>query len=220
MTHGHEWRTEPVTHCGVVGCGGGQVPTFTQQYGGCKYNHCGRHGNQQTLEDPGTSSRRISDDTSLHLAGNIGEQVRAQTSPDEFGFGVDVSDAILGQMLVEAVEEGAQHPTHHPHHHEESQVHRGPQVAVLVSVRTLMNDTGTKRERELPDVLSLPLRGIRIRLFTQVKPDFSYFELSEVEQPRQLERAPLVEVDPRAEEVEGERGRHGAEELRQREETA
>lgn len=40
-----------------------------------------------------------------------------------------------------------------------------------------------------------------------------YLELSKVEQARELERAPFVVVDPRAEEVEGERSRHGAEEL-------
>ena len=40
-----------------------------------------------------------------------------------------------------------------------------------------------------------------------------YLELSKVQQTGQLEGAPLVEIDPRAEEVEGERCRHGTEEL-------
>lgn len=40
-----------------------------------------------------------------------------------------------------------------------------------------------------------------------------HLELSKVEEARQLEGAPLVEVDSRAEKVEGEGGGHGAEEL-------
>lgn len=43
-----------------------------------------------------------------------------------------------------------------------------------------------------------------------------YLELSKVEEAWQLEGAPLVVADPRAEEVEGEGSRHGAEELRRR----
>lgn len=60
-----------------------------------------------------------------------------QGSPDELGFRVDVPHPVLGQGLVHAVEERPQKPPHHPHHDEEGQVHGGPQVTALISVRTL-----------------------------------------------------------------------------------
>lgn len=60
-----------------------------------------------------------------------------QQSPDKLGLGVNVLDAILGQALVHAVEERPQEATHHPHQDEEGQVHRRPQVAVLISVWAL-----------------------------------------------------------------------------------
>lgn len=41
-----------------------------------------------------------------------------------------------------------------------------------------------------------------------------YLELSKVQKPRQLEGAPLVEIDSRTEEIEGEGSGHGAEELK------
>lgn len=41
-----------------------------------------------------------------------------------------------------------------------------------------------------------------------------YLELSKVEQTWQLEGAPLVEIDSRTEEIEGESSRHGTEELK------
>lgn len=41
-----------------------------------------------------------------------------------------------------------------------------------------------------------------------------HLEFSKVEEPRQLERAPFVKVDPRAEEVQRESGRHRTEELK------
>lgn len=51
---------------------------------------------------------------------------------------MDVLDAILGQALVHAVEERPQESTHHSHHDEKGQVHRRPQVAVLISVWALV----------------------------------------------------------------------------------
>ncbi len=62
-----------------------------------------------------------------------------QPSPDKLGLGVDVSDAILGQALVDAVEERSQQAAHHPHQDEEGQVHCCPQVAVLISLWALMS---------------------------------------------------------------------------------
>lgn len=52
---------------------------------------------------------------------------------------MDVSDAILGQALVHAVEERPQKATHHSHQDEKGQVHCCPQVAVLISIWTLMS---------------------------------------------------------------------------------
>lgn len=62
-----------------------------------------------------------------------------QHSPDEFGLRVNVSDAILGQALVHAVEERPQQATHHPHQDKESKVHNCPQVAILISLWTLIS---------------------------------------------------------------------------------
>lgn len=66
-----------------------------------------------------------------------GDALSAAGSPDKLGFGMDVSDAILGQTLVDAVKKSPQKPPHHAHEHEESQVDSCPQVAVLISIWTL-----------------------------------------------------------------------------------
>lgn len=50
---------------------------------------------------------------------------------------MNVSDTILGQAPIHAVEERPQQATHHSHHDEKGQVHRCPQVAVLISIWTL-----------------------------------------------------------------------------------
>lgn len=46
-----------------------------------------------------------------------------------------------------------------------------------------------------------------------------HLKLSKVEQARELEWSPFIEVDPRTKEVECESGRHGAEQLKDRKET-
>lgn len=50
---------------------------------------------------------------------------------------MNVSDAILGQAPIHAVEECPQQATHHSHHDKKGQVHCCPQVAVLISIWTL-----------------------------------------------------------------------------------
>lgn len=147
---------------GVVACGGGQFTTFTQKHGSCKYDHCCHHGNKQTLQNSAKVQRRKISVTfhicfpkhnlnsrqfSLRLTGemfctktdcSLWEQV-LQHSPDILGLGVDVSDAIFGQALIHAVEQRPQQATHHPHQDKEGQVHCCPQVAVLISICTLMD---------------------------------------------------------------------------------
>lgn len=44
--------------------------------------------------------------------------------------------------------------------------------------------------------------------------DKPYLKFTKVQQPGQLERAPASKLNPRTEEVEGEGGRHGTEELK------
>lgn len=46
--------------------------------------------------------------------------------------------------------------------------------------------------------------------------DKTYLKFAKVQQARQLEGAPTSKLNPRAEEVEGEGGRHGTEELEDR----
>lgn len=50
---------------------------------------------------------------------------------------MNVSDAILGQTPIHAVEKCPQQATQHSHHDEEGQVQCCPQVAVLISIWTL-----------------------------------------------------------------------------------
>lgn len=57
------------------------------------------------------------------------------------------------------------------------------------------------------------LKHIFVKTSGSVERMTLYLKLSKVEQTRQLEGAPLVKVDPGTEEVEGESGRHGTEEL-------
>lgn len=66
---------------------------------------------------------------------------RLHGSPDELGFGLDVSHTILGQGLVDTVEECPQKPARHSHHDEEGEVDGRPQVAALVPVWTLTKDS-------------------------------------------------------------------------------
>lgn len=70
----------------------------------------------------------------VHVSGGRG-------SPDELGFRVDVPHPVLGQGLVHTVEECPQKTPQHSHQDEEGQVHSGPQVAALVSVWTLSEQT-------------------------------------------------------------------------------
>lgn len=65
--------------------------------------------------------------------------------PDELGLRMDVSNAILGQVLVHAVKERPQKAPHHTHQDKEGQVHCCPQVAVLVSIGTLSSKGFCKR---------------------------------------------------------------------------
>lgn len=74
----------------------------------------------------------------IKVVSSFYEQVMEQ-SPDKLGLGVDVSDAILGQALVHAVEECPQQAARHPHQDKESQVHSCPQVAVLITIWTLVS---------------------------------------------------------------------------------
>lgn len=50
--------------------------------------------------------------------------------------------------------------------------------------------------------------------------DKPYLKFTEVQQSGQLERAPASKLNPRTEEVEGEGGRHGTEELKDGNKTA
>lgn len=66
---------------------------------------------------------------------------RLHGSPDELGFGLDVSHTILGQGLVDTVEECPQKPACHSHHDEEGEVDGCPQVTALIPVWTLIKAT-------------------------------------------------------------------------------
>lgn len=66
---------------------------------------------------------------------------RLHGSPDELGFGLDVSHTILGQGLVDTVEECPQKTARHSHHDEEGQVDGRPQVTALIPVWTLIKDS-------------------------------------------------------------------------------
>lgn len=127
-----------VTHRGVEHHGGGQVTALSQKHGSGKNHHCRHHGNQQTLQDPEKGSK-----AEFEAGSGLWIMCWLQGSPDELGFRLDVSHAILGQGLVDTVEERPQEPAHHAHHDEEGQVHGGPQVTALVSVWTLIKRNHT-----------------------------------------------------------------------------
>lgn len=52
---------------------------------------------------------------------------------------MNVSYAILGQVLVHAVKERPKKAAHHTHQDKEGKIHSCPQVAVLVSIWTLVS---------------------------------------------------------------------------------
>lgn len=95
------------THCGVEHQGGGQVTALSQKHGGGKNHQRRHHGNQQTLQDPGKGSE-AEFEAEFEAGGGLWLTGWPQGSPDELGFGLDVSHAILGQGLVDTVEERPQ----------------------------------------------------------------------------------------------------------------
>lgn len=110
----------------------------------------------------------ITPTTTGHFRGKLYFQ-----SPDKLSLGVDMSDAILGQDLVHAIEKSPQQATHYTHQDKKGQVHYCPQVAVFITIWTLKISTvlGVLELGQSDTSLKLYLHALRQR-WRIIKKDF------------------------------------------------